>query len=928
MRKQDEILALFGRQPPAGQAWLAREIEVLPAYFDSGELVTTVKGLAKDSGQSHVALGAALERLLARDAVRKLTLASGIDPREAGDWTELICGEPPTTGRTTIDPPVDAAQQHVKPATHERNPSLAHGAEGPFGALAHSAAHVLCPVIEALLERLRGDPSILSTIAVALGRFQLPATLSLLSAGLAGRGTVPRAALALGSFGPAGAPPLFEALLSHQQPGFAIPLLYGVRECGKIEDRAVLQQVAERLEPGELGTLALALESFSWDESGDLLERVLASPDPWDVAQACETIRRTGAPEGVILLDRLLRRRLSTFLRCVIVRTVSHIPSDRSREIIQASLGSPAEPLRAVALEAGLRSGFPEDDLRATVDFALQSSSARLKAAGLRVVARLDPRRALACAADLIVNEDRALRLEATHVLGYFPGRRLHGVLSEVGRRDPDPVVRLHAVYSLERMTQCVTAARNVEVFGAFLEDPLVEVRLKAVMALGTVCPAHPTQTLEALRRMALSAPDRKTCIALAGLLGHMASVVDLIYLKEAGPGHDPCVRVAFADGLKRAQREEAALELRALLGDSDPAVKAQAAVGLFRLGDFSGVPILKEVAETPAHLETAAQALEEIGLLVHASWNTKFAGPLLAALTRNLHSQGYGQFHRNPYPGPCGSPRKMVPATAELMPLGSSLPELDEQKSWAVQVGLEQLYLKEKPAVSRPKANDSHSAIRLSLLVPIDRPGSFGLVVAALAVGALLFSAIPYLATVGSPAAPGSHRAVWTGVGRLAPVAGGISRLDPLSTQTDGLFRLCTPHGVVESLTLGFPSNTLTLRPDTCVALNPVGAPQAGSRRFIIEMSLQKGGITVQALTGEPQIKIRTPRMTIGASTSLFMVRVGTDGERLAVITNAVSIVTPRGKLIRATAGQALRITPDGEALGPDPASLRHWRW
>jgi HEAT repeat protein len=928
MRRQDEVLALLDRQPAAGQAWLAREMEVLPAYFDSADLVSGAAARLTGT-DGDVALLAALERIRRRHLSRRLAVAAGLDPGEAGEWTCLVAGSIVGPGSGSGDPGTRAMPEE--------------GAERITGAaLAHSAAHIFAPVIEILLDRQRRRPRELSLMVLPIGRFRIPATLDLLRDALGRANALPGASLALGGFGAEGATELLSAA-ERGASWVVCPALYGLREASMAgaaetltagEAIARLSRVADRLPAGQRGALAVALEGMSPSQVASPLERILASGDQWDVAQVLETLRRSGSREAMDLIEPLLARKLSVFVRCALLRAMGGLATDRCRELVAAALDSPVEIVRAAALEAGARAGLGGDVLDSAMAASLRSGTARSRAAGLRVAAVIDPRRGLRETAELLISDDAALRLVACHLIGYFPGPRVHGLLAAVATRDPDPAVRLHALYSLQRMIAAVPVGTNIETMEAILADTAPQVRRKAAFLLADLGAAHPDVVGPAVTRLALAARNLDDQVALAECLGRMASTSDLIRLKEIGPGQDPRIRAGFVRGLEDSPADEALPRLRELLRDPSPVVAARAAVGMFRHGDMQSTEVLAGIAASDAHWILAAEALDEIGHLVQSACAAPPLAPsVVSSLKAHLRTVGYGRFHQ--VARPVHAIARPIPRPViDLAPLGASTETLDEAQSGQIQLHLDRLYVRRARTERPVGATISRSAHRLTLLAPPETALTrawLGALCGLLLVGALLFRFLPWLSR-STPEPTTDGPPVWTGVrpdpaNAPAPSAPASHRILDLSSSHRAP-DACAPRDARRSLTLGFSGNSLELRPGACASVLSVVPPEKGSRRFAVELLLASGGAVLEALIGEPQIKIKVGRLTLGSGPALFLVATGASGDRLGVVAGAVSAATHQGRLLRVKAGESLSIAPDGTVSGPRRADLVRWAW
>jgi HEAT repeat protein len=280
------------------------------------------------------------------------------------------------------------------------------------------------------------------------------------------------------------------------------------------------------------------------------------------------------------------------------------------------------EALRATSalLDPNRPDGRAVEPLAAALRDARPSADERARIA--KLLGRTGAPRAAPVLIDLVHAHDTGLKLaaiDALGTLGLAPGSGTDDALLDV-LTSSDPALRLHAAVALAESG----GERAREKLVAELDGGDEVDRSAVLTALGGVLARVPTDAAIARLGAALelsAGPERDAILEAIGR-APSPSAVRLLVASSRAP--EPADRRAVADLLAAHAGDALALATaRAMLGDMDPTVRAQAAWTLGTIGDATDVPRLEalthgDAATIDAAVDSAA-AIGRIAARVHA---------------------------------------------------------------------------------------------------------------------------------------------------------------------------------------------------------------------------------------------------------------------------------------------------------------------
>ncbi|MBI2943559.1 MAG: HEAT repeat domain-containing protein [Candidatus Wallbacteria bacterium] len=602
MRYQDRLLSLLPAQQPQIARYVARELEGLVPYFDSGRVMQALETIAASEDPGAAIQGSSsLHRFypshleghyvpsgdpMASRMLRPQDLVSGIKRK-------AVPGGPPSERLPDTDALARSAVHLLEPAVHAlldylpRLPAEARSrawrtlARIPHGAVADSArklaarqgAEALPAMLVAaaahcraekeaylvrLVSHLEGTP-LFSAAIVALGLAPYAPVLELLS-NLAKRGTEELH------------PSVAAALEGHRELGARNVLAGLSRRCSGWTALQILQSLGRLRDPAALASI----------------ESIFMERDHPSVREAA--VRAAGSVKGPAAAQ---------FLRRALEGNLHPTVAARALQSLQSVQIDPAELARLAA--PWLDSSDPEAAVSALLASLMGQESAA--AASLK---------------SLIRSSNGQLRSQGAYCLGYYQGRASLEVLSYLAARDPDPQVRHQAVTSFAtyELTQSVR-----ERLTELLEK--VEPRLTPVVAsiLGRPGAAGDSRVSEALiaaaGRAAVSGGPSVALLTAVARVGTAASREYLSGRLVESRDSEELLALLEAFDAGGAAADEA--RVRELAESGDGRLRAAAAKLLWNQGSESSVdlllPLLRDGSDVAGTIAALA-VLEDMALV------------------------------------------------------------------------------------------------------------------------------------------------------------------------------------------------------------------------------------------------------------------------------------------------------------------------
>jgi HEAT repeat protein len=353
-----------------------------------------------------------------------------------------------------------------------------------------------------------------------------------------------------------------------------------------------------------------------------------ASPSPSEATSAAWVLgalrARSEAPSIVAALRRGALPPAAALHALTGAGTAAEVPvvleflSDPSPIVRREALGA-----AAALLDPNHPDGRAVEPLGAVLRDPRPSTLERARVAGL--LGRTGAPRAAPLLIDLVRVPDIALRIAAIDALGVLgPAGADDALLEALG--SPDAAVRLHAAMALSEAGGL--GAR--EALLAQLDGGDEVDRAGALTALGGVLARSPSD--EAVERLAhalnlAAGPERD---AILDALGRAALPSAVRALAAVARAPEPADRRAAAVLLAAHRGDATAVAAaRALLSDSDAAVRAQVAWSLGSIGDVADVTTLEAIAQAP-DLDPAANAAAAIGRIAARTQTSALASRAL----------------------------------------------------------------------------------------------------------------------------------------------------------------------------------------------------------------------------------------------------------------------------------------------------------
>jgi len=601
MRRQDEIVSLYGGQSPLARKFLLSQMEGLARAFDSEELLDLLQGEltcsdATISSQALYSISQFIPGLIQR--------RYAVSTLEPGTWTAY------------------GAQQGVLAGQTRR--SVKRTAQAP--AIRQAAVFVARPIIDGLLGTLSR---------------------------LAGWGRI-RAVLSLGHFGLASTAESLIRRFREEEPDLALGLslveLETPDSLGAIEDAirrfgasrpdlyllvALLPaSVAHSLlidsisKAGPLGrmNLARALSCLPANQAQEAFGRLSRFGEGWVDIFGLAALECLGSPELLPTVISAYRSPKHPFLRLQALKTAGGILGHGSIEFCLDALKGADHRTCAVALESLVRLATPIDVLANAARPYLTSSDIKARVNAILASVSADDAPEASMIQDMLWSTKPLWRLEAAYCLGYLQSGKALELLGALATVDPSYVVRHQAVKSLSKYSAGEALPHLIPV----VEGQEPRLALVASRVMGRYESGEACQVGESIgRTLARPVPG-----FIRGLL--YRTLGSIVARSEFEQGREMLTRGLEDTDIKVLQGVldgwalaglsdsgaggEACLDrLRALSKDANPRTRARAALALWHAGETDAVHEIAQMVASPEE-ETSAPALSsalEMSLLL-----------------------------------------------------------------------------------------------------------------------------------------------------------------------------------------------------------------------------------------------------------------------------------------------------------------------
>lgn len=426
MRRQDELISIYGGQSALGRKFLISQMEGLSRAFDSEELLDFLQGQLADTdatvrSQTLYTVAQFLPGFVQR--------RYAVSTQTMGTWSTYgaAVGGQPTPSRHDIRKRVKAPKVH------------------------QAALLAVRPVIDAIIARLGDLDGWNRTRALlALGHFGLRSSQSWLIDRL--RSTRPELAVGL-ALAEIGSEEASAALLSAlKQYGSLVPDLYFLLSPaqGPASASMLLSAIPRTDTIGRMN-LARALAGFSVTDIQAAFARLREHKEGWVECFALSSIEAAASPALLPTVIEAHRGARHWFIALAALKAAGGIRSEESIAFCIDALKDPSQRVAAVALESLVRLRTPPEQLRAAALPFL--SSPDMKARVNAILAAVDSEDAPEAKPllEMLVSTEPLSRLEAAYCLGYLQSTRALDLVGMLATMDPSYVVRHQAVKSLSK---------------------------------------------------------------------------------------------------------------------------------------------------------------------------------------------------------------------------------------------------------------------------------------------------------------------------------------------------------------------------------------------------------------------------------------------------------------------------------------------
>jgi HEAT repeat protein len=426
MRRQDELISIYGGQSPLARKFLISQMEGLSRAFDSEELLDFLQGQLADADATVRSQALfSVSQFLPGFIQRRYAVSS----QTMGTWSSYGApvGPQPASSRHDVRRRIKAPKVH------------------------QAALLAAKPLIDAMIARMADLDGWNRTRAlIALGHFGLHSSQTWLIDRL--RSSRPELAVGV-ALAESGSEEGGAAILAAvRQYGRVVPELYFLLSpaAGPQASHVLSASIVRTDTVGRMN-LARALATFSVEDIKTAFDRLKEYNEGWVVCFALSAIEATGSPALLPTVIDAHRASKHWFLALQALKAAGGIKCEESIAFCLDALKDPSHRVAAVALESLVRLRTPIDRLRAAALPFLTSPDMKARVNAILAAVEADDAPEAQSLVEMLVSNDPIHRLEAAYCLGYLQSPRALELLGMLATLDPAYVVRHQAVKSLSK---------------------------------------------------------------------------------------------------------------------------------------------------------------------------------------------------------------------------------------------------------------------------------------------------------------------------------------------------------------------------------------------------------------------------------------------------------------------------------------------
>lgn len=426
MRRQDELISIYGGQTALGRKFLISQMESLSRAFDSEELLDFLQGQLADTDDTVRSQALyTVSQFLPGFVQRRYAVSS----QTMGTWSQY--GAP--VGGQQVASRHDIRKRIKAPKVHQ------------------AALLAARPVIDAMIARLGDLDGWNRTRALlALGHFGLRSSQTWLIDRLKSSRPDLAVGLALAEIGSeeAGA----AVLSALKQYGGVVPDLYFLLspQQGPTAANLLLSAIPRTNTVGRMN-LARALAGFSVADIQAAYQRIRETKEGWVECFALASIEANASPALLPTVIEAHGKARHWFIALAALKAAGGIRCEESIAFCIDALKDPSHRVGAVALESLVRLRTPPDRLRAAALPFLTSPDMKARVNAILAAVDADDAPDAKPLVEMLLSTEPLSRLEAAYCLGYLQSARALELLGMLATMDPAYVVRHQAVKSLSK---------------------------------------------------------------------------------------------------------------------------------------------------------------------------------------------------------------------------------------------------------------------------------------------------------------------------------------------------------------------------------------------------------------------------------------------------------------------------------------------
>ncbi len=931
MRHQDRLVSSLSHQDLHYRAYAARQMERLCIYFDSEDLIGTVRS------SWHEAPGPM--------AVHYLCAYNDLLPRHLRSLYE--------PGRSLVHSRVVSSAGRSRPGAGSTRPD---GQE----ALTRAANQATEPCIQALRKRIDGVKDREKRVLMGtLSRFRHTEVEACLTGMLGDDSFGAIAAFLLtANFGILADDKVLGRIEQVWDrdllPQYILPLRYLPTE-GSFD---VLKRAAAHKSPAVQWLTATCLDRYGDHDLKPVVETLFQTQLGWAIVHSLESLARLGRSKlGLPFVKQALESFEHPLVRIAALKALVEVGGGDSLDICLKEIGRPGSSHQvAQAMTSFLQLGAPPE-LRCQV-FAplLKSSNLEVTTQAILGLIGADDQLAGRGIRDLIVEGSEDERLQAAYCLGYYPGESSVRVLDHLIRTDASPAVRLQALRACAYYEPTDFLLERLISYLDLEEDRLVMDAIRILSNVGGECEKEVIPALATVARYGGSGPLRR--LANRGL-GQFETRLARSHLEEAlsNDSSDPDSLLGAIEGLGWASPPAPDTEgLVKLLDHPLASIRAASARVLYGWANLDGLAVLPKLLEgSGSEAREAVRAMEEISVINdYLLMGPRFAS-LAEKLKARLRTSEYLEFSRRELQlgtlregaSEAVDPHEAVQSRTELAADGlagegrtasqllADIEEAQKRYPTADAGRRRKTATQAHPPVPGPEDRLSTAPERWRWLVPV----------AGVCAGALIFAVLGKTLTssgggeslspeatetqemeaFGQSLAIGSIR----GVVRSLPTGGGNEEVLGPDSRVNPGDRVEADDGGAIQLGLKPKGNALFLQGPGGFSFSGLAVESAERRLVLVRVSDIQGRLVFDLKWGRPRVELVLGNFRIKAWKGLYSISNGPKGAAVSVAAGRVEVTDKLDQYTLVTENQEFRfLTTDetGKLADFDPSTVR-WR-